>query len=172
MTWGSTLNVAFGVDTAAAVTAHATGSKYVAGAGALAGNTENELTPPVVVTVTLVDPGGSGVELTQVPLVPCGSPLVRNDPSIPGTAMLCTVTPEGAPNANPYCGGFAEARLRVTEYALPWPTAVHVSPEPTATCPEADEATDTVRATKLISATHNRAPLMISLPLQNNREQV
>ena len=125
------------------------------------------MTAPLVVTVTLMAPGVSGVELIHVPLVPCGKPLVRNDPSIPGTAMLCTAAPEAAPKANPYCAGVADATVNVTEYAFPWPTAVQVSPEPTATRPDADEATDTVRAASATSAPHNRVTFMIYLPLHD-----
>jgi hypothetical protein len=119
VTRGSTVNVALGTAGLAAVTAQTIGSKYVAGGGALAGSTENDSTAPVVVTVTLTGPGVSRVELSHVPLAPCGRPLVRKEPSAPGTAMVRTVTPEAAPNAKPYCSGFVDATLTLTEYELP-----------------------------------------------------
>jgi hypothetical protein len=154
------VNAAFGVDTLRAVTAQTIGSKYVAGDGALAGSTENEVTAPPVVTVTLTAPGVRGVELTHVPLAPCGRPLVRNEPSTPGTAMLCTAIPDAAPTANPYCFGLADATLTVSEYEFPLPTALHESPETVLTVAVASEAGKSDSVDSPIAARHNRPTFM------------
>jgi hypothetical protein len=82
--------------------------------------------------------------------------------------MLRTAVPEVAPNANPYCAGFVDATLTVTEYELPWPTAVQVSPEPVATCADADEATEAVKAANPMSVPHNRITLMMFPPSSGN----